>query len=327
MHALAVGEDGWLYVGGYFETAGAISASNVARWNGSTWQALGAGLSDRVHALTFHDGELIAAGDFIASGATAVSRIARWNGTSWQPLGDGLGGDGWPSVRALTVYEGDLIAGGMFETAGGEPASFVARWDGTFWHPLGEGLGYWVHALGAFDGSLFAGGEFQTAGGQPANYVAAWDGAQWNPLENGVNLWALALHEHAGDLYAGGWFTAAGVKPSFFLARWLGEGTADVPAPALRSSLALSLIGPRPSTGRAELAFTLPAAGIARLTIHDVAGRLVAAPLEEMLPQGAQRAVWNGRDEAGRAVAPGIYFARLEAGGESVVARILLARR
>jgi hypothetical protein len=41
--ALAVsGSD--LYAGGEFTTAGGISAANIAKWNGSSWSALGSGM-------------------------------------------------------------------------------------------------------------------------------------------------------------------------------------------------------------------------------------------------------------------------------------------
>ncbi|MBM3316503.1 MAG: hypothetical protein FJY75_01495 [Candidatus Eisenbacteria bacterium] len=317
-----------MYVGGYFTTAGPIGADNIARWNGATWQPLGQGLNDRVHALALHNGELIAAGDFTASGATPLAHIARWSGSSWQPLGSGLSGGPWPSVRALAVHDGDLFAGGMFETAGGQPAAFVARWDGTGWHPLGDGVGHWVHALGTFAGELVAGGEFVTAGGEPAAYIARWDGASWSAFENGFDLWTLALREHGGDLYAGGWFTSAGTRPSFYIARWLGEGTTDGPAPPwarpVRASLGVA--GAHPMPGRVALALALPGASIARLTIHDAGGRRVATLLEELLPPGRREAVWSGRDDAGRPAAPGVYFARLRAEGEIVSARFLLLR-
>ena len=36
--------------------------------------------------------------------------------------------------------------------------------------------------------------------------------------------------------------------------------------------------------------------------------------------------VWDGRDDEGRLVSPGIYFVRAEAGGRAVVARVVLLR-
>ncbi len=33
-----------VYAGGYFTTAGGSAATNIAKWNGSTWSALGSGM-------------------------------------------------------------------------------------------------------------------------------------------------------------------------------------------------------------------------------------------------------------------------------------------
>src|SRR4029078_8224714 len=46
-HALCVHDDGSgaaLYVGGNFTGAGGIAASKIARWNGSSWSAVGGGI-------------------------------------------------------------------------------------------------------------------------------------------------------------------------------------------------------------------------------------------------------------------------------------------
>ena len=45
VHTLAVGADGTLYAGGYFSQAGGINANRIAKWNGSSWSALGSGMS------------------------------------------------------------------------------------------------------------------------------------------------------------------------------------------------------------------------------------------------------------------------------------------
>src|SRR6266496_1342121 len=44
VNAIAVSDaNGYVYVGGRFSLAGGISAPNIARWNGSSWSALGSG--------------------------------------------------------------------------------------------------------------------------------------------------------------------------------------------------------------------------------------------------------------------------------------------
>src|SRR5262249_4131009 len=61
VYALAVFDDGngpKLYAGGQFTTSGATTVNHIARWNGSTWEALGSGITGfEVDALaTFDDG-------------------------------------------------------------------------------------------------------------------------------------------------------------------------------------------------------------------------------------------------------------------------------
>ena len=60
-----------------------------------------------------------------------------------------------------------------------------------------------------------------------------------------------------------------------------------------------------------EIVFRLRAAGPAELAVFDLRGRRVQVLREGVLPAGEQRAVWDGRDEAGRILPSGTYLARL----------------
>ena len=57
-----------LYAGGYFTTAGGAGANRIAKWNGSSWSALGTGMNDTVRALTCVGTNLYAGGTFSTSG-------------------------------------------------------------------------------------------------------------------------------------------------------------------------------------------------------------------------------------------------------------------
>ena len=84
---------------------------------------------------------------------------------------------------------------------------------------------------------------------------------------------------------------------------------------------------PSPSRGAASLRFVLPRAARARLAIYDALGRRVRELLPEAsLTAGEHLAVWDGRDESGRNVAPGVYMARLGVEGQSFARRIPLVR-
>ena len=56
--------NGQLIAGGYFSSAGGVSANRVAAWNGSSWSALSSGMNNDVYTLTEYNGQMIAGGSF-----------------------------------------------------------------------------------------------------------------------------------------------------------------------------------------------------------------------------------------------------------------------
>jgi predicted outer membrane repeat protein len=194
--ALAVYDDGTgaaLYAAGSFTHAGQLEATGIAKWNGSTWSALQAGINGPATALAPASPGLTpriyTGGEFtLASGVPAL-RVAGWNGSAWTPLGMGLEGG---AVRALVTWDSGvrLYAAGEFMTAGGVPANRIARWDGVAWAPLGAGLNGAARALTVFapelqTAKLYVGGEFTGAGASMAQYVAAWNGTSWSAVGSG----------------------------------------------------------------------------------------------------------------------------------------------
>ena len=110
-----------------------------------------------------------------------------------------------------------------------------------------------------------------------------------------------------------------------------GGGTTDVPIVRARPGLGFRLAGGNPialsGTGGTSAATTfelvMPAAGSARVELHDVRGRRVRTLLDETLPAGVSTARWDGRDEAGAPVPGGLYFARATTAFGSGTARVL----
>ncbi len=80
-----------VYVGGYFTSAGGVSANRVARFNTqtNTWSSLGTGSSNGVNS-----------------------------------------GYDYGAVRALAVVGDEVFVGGEFTLAGGIASTFIARWIG-----------------------------------------------------------------------------------------------------------------------------------------------------------------------------------------------------
>jgi hypothetical protein len=182
VYTLALDGSDNLYAGGWFTTAGDVSANYIAMWDGSNWSALGSGMDGPVSALVLRgDGKLYAGGLFTTAGGVSANHIAMWDGSSWSPLGSGMNGSAWPHDVYALALDGsrNLYAGGWFTAAGSVSANHVAMWDGSCWSALGSGMdgpnGPTVYAL-APDGSggLYVGGWFTTAGGKPSSSIARW---------------------------------------------------------------------------------------------------------------------------------------------------------
>lgn len=169
IRALALDGSNHLYAAGAFTVAGGeANTARIARWDGSNWFPLGAGIDNgRVNALAFDNlGNLYAGGTFTSvNGGTPAAGIAMWDGSTWTPLGSGVSGG---SVNALAFTPDNVLyVGGSFTSAGGVAGtSRLARWSNG-WHALPEGTpSGTVNAL-QYDANnklLYVGGSFATAG-------------------------------------------------------------------------------------------------------------------------------------------------------------------
>ena len=201
-----------LYVGGHFTHVNGIEVNGIAKWDGTSWSALGTGLGDAPYvALLAVDssGNLYAGGSFGNAGNSYTFNVAKWDGMTWLALG-GLIGEVW----ALVVDSGgNLYAGGKLFWAG----NYVAKWDGTSWSAVGTPLGDGTYVLAlAVDsrGTVYAGGDLW-AGADFLGYLAKWDGTRWSALGTGMQGMVRALAVDSSDnLYMGGDF--------IFVRKWDG---------------------------------------------------------------------------------------------------------
>jgi len=119
--AIAIASDGTLYAGGTFYAAGGITVNRIAKWDGTTWSALGGGvtggLTGYVYGLgTAPDGTLYVAGDFTyASGNSLSDRVALWNGYRWLPIDIDLPGSAYMGP-IISPSNGIVYLGGTFSS-------------------------------------------------------------------------------------------------------------------------------------------------------------------------------------------------------------------
>jgi hypothetical protein len=77
----------------------------------------------------------------------------------------------------------------------------------------------------------------------------------------------------------------------------------------------LGSAAPNPFRDRTRLAFALAAKGPVDLAIHSVDGRRVRTLARGIFEAGEHAVTWEGTDDHGAPVRPGLYFARLDVAG------------
>ena len=91
-------------------------------------------------------------------------------------------------------------------------------------------------------------------------------------------------------------------------------------------SFSLAQNAPNPFNPVTSLRFSIPEACEVLLAVYDVSGRLVRTLISSELAAGLHEVMWDARDDAGRAVASGVYVYRLTAGTDVAVRRMTLVR-
>ena len=250
-HAHDDGSGEKLYATGSFTVPGVAGTTNLARWNGASWESVGGGLVNQYsNTMTTFQGDLIVGGYFdSANGVAGTAKLARWDGTQWHSM-DAQSEIFLNSVWDLAVWDDGTtgeqlyVAGNYSDIGGVGGPDHIAKWDGTTYTPVGGTIGGAVplivldiHVADLGDGEkLYAGGRFLTIDGVPANNIAAWDGTSWSALGDGVTPsagFAQVLHMTSWDdgngmaLYVGGRFANAGGQPATRVAK--GDGTSWSP--------------------------------------------------------------------------------------------------
>jgi len=140
VNALAFDDSGGVFAAGTFPSIGVplVDASNVAYFDGSSWNALGDGLNGAVYDLARQsNGDLLAVGLFTGSGSITINGIARWNGAQWAPPSAGAGQTLTGTVSSIAVRgDGTYVISGSFTIAGESPITNLAEWRGGAFHAL-----------------------------------------------------------------------------------------------------------------------------------------------------------------------------------------------
>ena len=209
--------DGEFYAGGDFTTAGDLDAAHLARWTGSSWQEISAGVNGPVYTLSLDGNRLAVGGAFDSSASIPLRNIGVWllGEQAWMQLDDGANGP----VHTL-LLDGELLyVGGDFSMVDTVEASNIAIYNfiTSRWSALGGGTNGPIHALALQGSTLHVGGDFSEADGGTSGNYAAYNisGQTWSLLAPGMNAPVRALNVAPdGKLYAGGDFTTT-ASPSY----------------------------------------------------------------------------------------------------------------
>lgn len=255
-----IGDD--VIVSGDFAQAGGIVTYQMARWDGSAWNAFGGlGSEDYIIEMASDGTNLYVVGSFDEIGGVAASNIAYWDGAAWRAMGTADGDNLAIAAHDGAVYMAEMNYNELEHTYTSQlfqwedsawaqvgpnitdfiydlafsPAGILyvatqdslAWWDaaGTSWVIVQEGLNDAVRI--AFQGTdVILAGSFTQIDGVCASGIARWDGSAWSAIggpAHSVNGPVLAVAGPAeNDLYLGGNFTCVAGAASNPVAHWNG---------------------------------------------------------------------------------------------------------
>jgi hypothetical protein len=202
-----------VYVGGAFTMAGTTTLNHIARWDNSSFSALGSGLDGNVNCIfleNFGAGTIFAGGSFINSGTTTLNRVGKWQNNTWIALGSGVSS----TVNAITEN------GGFF-VGTDDQTNPVKKFDGTAWSNVTGLSSGKVYSLASYNNELYAGGDFTSPTPAASKYDAT--NSTWNTIQTQFNVGdkIYAMYVRNGVLYLGGKFNNLGInnKKSSFVAK------------------------------------------------------------------------------------------------------------
>ncbi|MBC8527111.1 MAG: T9SS type A sorting domain-containing protein, partial [Candidatus Cloacimonetes bacterium] len=96
---------------------------------------------------------------------------------------------------------------------------------------------------------------------------------------------------------------------------------ADVDNPAMIPSEPMLLSSPNPFKSSTTISFSIHNNSVVELTVYNLKGQKVKTLTEDRYAKGDYSVVWDGCDDSGKPVSPGVYFYKLAIDGELVAVK------
>jgi hypothetical protein len=224
VNSSSIDSAGNLFFGGVFTGAGGVQVSNIAMWNGTSWNSLGGGANGQIYDLKSVGTDTYAIGLFTSIGGVAANRIAKWNGSAWSPLSGGLN----DTPYGVQAIGSDIYAVGYFSSAGGVASTNrIAKWNGSAWSALGSGgANYQTYMRAAsWNGGVVVVGDFSSIGGITAGGIAFWNGTAWSGFAESEASGIGSVKFVDGTLYASA--SSIGGVTVNRLAKWNGTSWSE----------------------------------------------------------------------------------------------------
>ncbi len=271
---------------------------------GESWQQLPEGglTNTNVRSMAVNAGGILFAGTWNGG----VFRIAPGD-TAWTEVNNGLSK---LLVYKLLVSDRDEL---FAATSGG--GIFKSTDNGDNWTEMNGGLPslYPKTLAQSPSGTLFAGFYGKVA-------YSVNNGASWQEMSaglSGADVSAMLIDDN--DLFYAG-TTGSGVYRTTLSPTGLaGEDNAP-------RSFTLEQNYPNPFNPSTTISFRVNRASEADIRIYDMLGREVRLLFKAGVAAGRHSVTWNGRDNAGNAVASGFYYYRLRDGNTESIRRMLLLK-
>ncbi len=135
------------------------------------------------------------------------------------------------------------------------------------------------------------------------------------------------IHGYKLVVWSGDLDSTSGGEHEIFAQGWVDDDFSGVNDPQTQSAFRLYGAAPNPFNPSTTISFDLPVAEPVSLHIYDAAGRLVRTLLNRSQGQvGRNQVTWNGKDDAGRQSATGVYLYRVETTSKHGMGRMTLVK-